>query len=78
VVSILDGKGTLMPANRGRITDALARDLVAYLRSFGPPTPRKKGPVSKSEFEKSFRELEQRWNELEKGLQTNEPPKKEK
>jgi cbb3-type cytochrome c oxidase subunit III len=77
VVSIMDGKGTLMPANRGRITDAQARDLVAYLRSFGPRTLQKKGPVSESEFEKSFRELEQRWNELEKGLGKNEPPKKE-
>jgi mono/diheme cytochrome c family protein len=78
VVSILDGKGSLMPANRGRITDAQARDLVAYLRSFGPRTLRKKGPASESEFEKSFRELEQRWNELEKGLEKNEPTKKEK
>lgn len=75
-VSIMDGKGTLMPANRGRITDVQAQDLVAYLRSFGPRTLRKKGPVSESDFEKSFRELEQRWNELEKGLQKNEPPKR--
>jgi mono/diheme cytochrome c family protein len=73
MASILDGKGTLMPANRGRITDPQARDIVAYLRSFGPGTLRKKGPVSETEFEKSFRELEQRWNELEKGLQKNEP-----
>lgn len=78
VVSILDGKGALMPANRGRITDAQARDLVAYLRSFGPPTLHKKGPVSESEFERSFRELEQRWNELEKGLQKTVQPKAEK
>jgi mono/diheme cytochrome c family protein len=76
-VSILDGKGTLMPANRGRITDAQARDLVSYLRSFGPRTLQKKGPVSESEFEKAFRELEQRWNELEKGVEKNEPPKKQ-
>jgi cbb3-type cytochrome c oxidase subunit III len=78
VASILDGKGTLMPANRGRLTDAQSRDLVAYLRSFGPRTLRKKGPVSESEFEKSFRELEQRWNELGKGLQQSEPPKNDK
>ena len=77
-VSIMDGKGTLMPANRGRITEAQARDLVAYLRSFGPRTLRKKGPVSESEFDKAFRELEQRWNELEKGVEKSEPPKKEK
>jgi cbb3-type cytochrome c oxidase subunit III len=76
VVSILDGKGTLMPANRGRITEVQARDVVAYLRSFGPKTLSKKGPVSESEFERSFRELEQRWNELEKKMQKSEPPKK--
>ena len=51
---------------------------VAYLRSFGPRALRKKGPVSESDFEKSFRELEQRWNELEKGLEKNEPPEKAK
>jgi hypothetical protein len=73
----MDGKGTLMPANRGRITDAQSRDLVAFLRSFGPPTLRKKGSAAESEFEKSFRELEQRWNELEKGLRNDLPPKKE-
>jgi mono/diheme cytochrome c family protein len=75
-VSIMDGKGTLMPANRGRISEAQARDLVAYLRSFGPRTLRKKGPVSESEFEKSFRELEQRWNELDQELQKIRPPAK--
>ena len=75
-ISIMDGKGTLMPANRGRITEDQARDLVAYLRSFGPRTLHKKGPVSESEFDKSFRELEQRWNELDQELQKNEPPKK--
>jgi len=81
-VSIMDGKGTLMPANRGRITNAQARDLVAYLRSFGPRTLRKKGPVTESEFDRAFRELEQRWNELEKGVEKGvekgESPKKEK
>ena len=36
LISILDGKGTLMPANRGRINEAQARDLVAFIRAFGP------------------------------------------
>ena len=76
-VSIMDGKGTLMPANRGRITEVQARDLVAYIRSFGPRTLHKQGPVSDSEFDKAFRELEQRWNELEKGVEKNAPPKKQ-
>jgi hypothetical protein len=65
-----------MPANRGRITEIQARDVVAYLRSFGPKTLRQKGPVSESEFERSFRELEQRWTELEKEMQKSESPRK--
>jgi mono/diheme cytochrome c family protein len=64
VVSILDGKGAQMPANRGRLSDAQARELVACIRSFGPRTMRKKR-AAVSEFEKSFRELQERWNELE-------------
>ncbi len=75
VASIMDGKGTLMPANRRRITDEQARDVVAYLRSFGPRAARTKGQASRSEFEKSFRELERRWDELENRLQQNKPQK---
>lgn len=82
-VSIRDGKGTSMPAHRGRISDGQARDLVAYIRAFGPrelrTISRRRGSTisqgrastsitgrrSETEFEKSFRELEQEWNELE-------------
>jgi mono/diheme cytochrome c family protein len=68
-VSILDGKGTLMPANRGRITDDQAGSLVAYVRAFGPksgiPPPR----GSDAEFIKAVRELELQLEELHKQLQ---------
>jgi hypothetical protein len=37
VVSILDGKDRLMPANRGLVSEALAPDLVAYVRTFAFP-----------------------------------------
>jgi hypothetical protein len=70
-VSILDGKGTLMPANRGRITDEQAGDLVAYVRAFGPQTSASR-PVaasSQTDFEKSFRQLEQQWIALQKELE---------
>jgi mono/diheme cytochrome c family protein len=71
LVSILDGKGTLMPANRGRITEDQAADLVPYVRAFGPQslTTRRAPAGSDSEFERSFRQLESQWNELEKELQ---------
>jgi mono/diheme cytochrome c family protein len=71
LISILDGKGTFMPANRGRVTEDQAGDLVAFVRAFGPklavstPTP----TVMDSNFEKSYRQLEEQWNALEKELQ---------
>jgi ubiquinol-cytochrome c reductase cytochrome b subunit len=67
MVSILDGKGSLMPAFRGRVKDDQARDLAAYVRAFGParpPTP--EAPAN--DFEQRFRELQNQWNELEKQL----------
>lgn len=76
--SIMDGKGSLMPAYRGRITDSQARDIVAYLRFFGPRTAPTKGPGSESELKKSLRALEQRFDELESMLQKNEPQVKQK
>jgi hypothetical protein len=79
-VSILDGKGTLMPANRGRVTEDQALDLVAYVRAFGPKglVPAPTIPASTSDFEKSFRQLEDQWNELQRLLQqTREPGKSE-
>ena len=70
LVSILEGKGTLMPANRGRVTEDQARALVAYVRTFGPSKlPASRPRVSDSEFVKSFSQLEQQWNELQKELE---------
>jgi mono/diheme cytochrome c family protein len=68
-VSIMDGKGTFMPANRGRITEDQASDLVAFVRAFGPRVFAARPQASDSEFEKAYRQLEDQWNELEKELQ---------
>jgi mono/diheme cytochrome c family protein len=70
-VSILDGKGTLMPANRGRVTEEQAADLVAYIRAFAPGLARTKvaTSTSASDFEKAYRQLEDQWNALESELQ---------
>jgi quinol-cytochrome oxidoreductase complex cytochrome b subunit len=74
-VSVLDGKGTLMPAFRGRVSEEQARDLVAYVRAFGPvgkgPEP---PPVAAGEFEEQFRKLEEQWNALQKELKETAPP----
>jgi putative heme-binding domain-containing protein len=67
-VSILDGKGTFMPANRGRVTEEQAGDLVAFVRAFGPKVVAAKPAALDSNFEKAYRQLEDQWNELEKEL----------
>jgi mono/diheme cytochrome c family protein len=72
LISILDGKGTLMPANRGRVSEEQARDLVAYVRAFGPPDVRA-AQLGPSEFQKRFDALQQQWEALEKQLRTLAP-----
>lgn len=61
-VSILDGKGTLMPSNRGRITDQQAGLLLSYVRSLGPKTAAGKSSGAETDFEKQMRELEEQLN----------------
>jgi mono/diheme cytochrome c family protein len=75
-LSILDGKGTLMPAFRERVSEDDAQNLVAYIRAFGPRQIR---PVEftapASDFEKRFRQLEGQWDELEKQLRDMSLPR---
>lgn len=78
LASILDGKGTLMPANRGRISALQARDLVAYARAFGPKLERAKTKAGETDFDKSFRQLQDQWNELEQQLQKSKAQGPEK
>jgi quinol-cytochrome oxidoreductase complex cytochrome b subunit len=67
VLGILDGKGTLMPAFRGRVNEEQAPDLAAYLRAFGPvPVTAPQAPAS--DFEKRFRELQGEWEEWQRQL----------
>ena len=72
IISILDGKGTLMPAFRGRVNDEQAPDLTAYIRAFGP-TPAAPSEVPASDFERRFHELQDQWNELQKQLESLPP-----
>jgi len=67
-VSILDGKGPIMQPNRGRVTEDQARDLAAYVRTFGPGLPVIPGS-SDAEFAEAVRRLEQQLDELHKQLQ---------
>ena len=72
-VSILEGKNTLMPPWRGRVDPALAQDLVAFIRGFGPPglivtnTPT-------SEFGTRMRGLRQQWQELDQQVRSLSGP----
>ncbi|HLW64253.1 MAG TPA: cytochrome b N-terminal domain-containing protein [Gemmataceae bacterium] len=76
IASILDGKGSLMPAFRGRVNEEQARDLAAYVRAFGPAAPTTEPPSTPSDadFQKRFDELQRQWSELQKQLQ--QPPPK--
>jgi hypothetical protein len=58
-----------MPANRGRVTEDEARDLVAYLRAFGPKSLRSRLGASDQEFDREFRKLELQLEELHKEMQ---------
>jgi mono/diheme cytochrome c family protein len=74
--SVLEGKGTLMPAFRGKIGDDHARDLIAYVRSFGPSQPRRpRSAATTGSFEARYRQLQQQWDELDRQLRTLPPPR---
>ena len=49
-LSILGGKGTLMPANRGRLTEDQAGSLVAVIRAFRPSAFADENPPGEWEF----------------------------
>jgi mono/diheme cytochrome c family protein len=72
-ISILDGKGVLMPPWRGRVTPELAQDLIAFVRNFGPPDlARAEAPVS--EFGTRFRNLRKQLQELDQQAQALSHP----
>jgi mono/diheme cytochrome c family protein/uncharacterized membrane protein len=68
-VSILDGKGTGMPAASGKISAEQAGNLVAHVRAFGPNTEKsgkKPQEPASDDFDLSFRRLEEQLHELQK------------
>jgi mono/diheme cytochrome c family protein len=67
LISILDGKGTLMPANRGRVSESQARDLVAYIRAFAPPVAGA-GSETPNDFQTQFEQLQRQWEALERDI----------
>jgi len=76
--SILEGKGTFMPPWTGKFTAEFARDLISYVRTFGPPDLLSSGSatsVAATNFENQIRSLQVQWDEVEKQLrELNLPP----
>jgi hypothetical protein len=72
-VSILDGKGQFMPSWRGKVDPALAQDLVAFIRGFGPADLGAAG-ASTTAFGTRMRQLRQQWQELDRQAQSLSGP----
>ncbi len=76
--TILEGKGTNMPPWRGKFTTDFAKDLIAYVRTFGPPDLLTAGSAKSStaaNFENQIRALQVEWDEVERQLRAlNLPP----
>ena len=75
-VSILEGKGKLMPPFRDRVKDDQVSALVAYLRAFGPERPAPVETPTSGEFEDRFRRLQEEWDALQKQLDELKKSKK--
>jgi cytochrome c len=69
LVSILDGKGTGMPANRGRLTEGQARDMVVLVRTFAPAA---EDTISlpPDEFQRQFELLQRQWEAYERDIRS--------
>jgi mono/diheme cytochrome c family protein len=78
-VSILDGKGTGMPPHRDHVSQDQVRELVAYIRSFGPEARPTNGRTTrpKTDFKKAFQKLDQQLRELEEESRKAMPRKTE-
>ena len=72
-VSILEGKGGLMPPWHGKLTPEQAHNLVAYVRHFGPADLISAARRT-SDFSTSFQKLNQQWDDLHKQILSLPPP----
>jgi hypothetical protein len=77
LVSILDGKGAHMPGFADKLNPEQARQLVEFIRSFGPNASRQKA-TSTGDFQKRFRELQKELDDLRKQFRElpSPPPRK--
>ena len=68
IVSVLDGKGTTMPAFRGKLGRAQAADIVRFLRTLSVPPLVASSPDDRDHFEERFRKLQEEFDDLDKQL----------
>jgi mono/diheme cytochrome c family protein len=75
LVSILEGRGTGMPAFQDRLSEVQARSLVAYIRAFAPAPPTTAPAKNSSSdrvpatgFAAEFRQLQGEFDELQRQL----------
>jgi mono/diheme cytochrome c family protein len=71
--SILNGRGNEMPAFDDRVSAQQARELVAYIRAFGPAKARKTEAAA-NDFDRQYQQLRQQYEELEKQLKEIRKP----
>jgi mono/diheme cytochrome c family protein len=74
VVSILEGKGTRMPAFGGKLSRGQARQLAVYVRSLSPEAAT--ATDGADDFEVRFRELQEEFDRLTRQLDALAPRRK--
>jgi ubiquinol-cytochrome c reductase cytochrome b subunit len=70
--SVQNGKGGLMPAFGDKLMANQIRDLVTYVRAFGPSVPRPTR-VEANDLERQFHQLQEQWNQLERQIKELPP-----
>jgi mono/diheme cytochrome c family protein len=68
MIVILEGKGTVMPAFRGKLNEIQVRDVVTYLRAFAPQ-PASALVGLETDFKRRFGQLTQELDDLKKQFQ---------
>jgi mono/diheme cytochrome c family protein len=74
IVSILEGKGTNMPAFRDKVAREQTRNLVAFLRRFAPGATPQPAAAAPGDFEARFRQLMEEFEGLRRQSSFGSPP----
>jgi cytochrome c5 len=80
IASILDGKGTAMPAFQGRVTETQAKTLIRHVRGFAPtrtkkPTGAARRASTTRDFERELEKLQKQYEDLKRQIEELNIPK---